>query len=354
MKDFHRHLLQLIRAKKPVALATVIRSTGSTPQKPGSAALFDVTGLLSGTVGGGIMEAEVEKAAHTALQAGESSLFRYILDRDKGGDGSICGGEADVLIDSDPSHHERTLEEVEDSCLRKEEGLLITLIGRQKTSGRVIEKYWIAGTDTGKLPSKLPERVDKIIRECTEKKSSEGWWVSDIPETENSDVEFVFVERISPTPRLIIAGAGHIGKALSHLGQLLDFEVTVIDHRSEYANATHLPDSDHIVVKDYREAMKELDPGPDTYCVIVTHGHQHDGEALKPLIGSKAAYVGMIGSRHKVGVMKKEFINKGWATDEQWEQIHAPVGLPIGSKTVQEIAFSIAAQLISIRNKNQH
>ncbi|MGW8316357.1 MAG: XdhC family protein, partial [Bacteroidales bacterium] len=130
-----------------------------------------------------------------------------------------------------------------------------------------------------------------------------------------------------------------------------DFEVTVIDYRPEYAHASHLPDADHIVLKDIGEAMKGLDPDPDTYCVIVTHGHQHDGEALKPLIGSKAAYVGMIGSRHKVGVMKKEFIDKGWATPEQWSRIHAPIGLPIGSKTVQEIAFSIAVQLIQVRNK---
>jgi xanthine dehydrogenase accessory factor len=154
-------------------------------------------------------------------------------------------------------------------------------------------------------------------------------------------------------PKLVIAGAGHVGKALSHLGRLLDFEVTVIDDRPEYANPANIPDADHLIVQDIGKAMRELDRGPDTYIVIVTRGHHHDGEALKPLIGSGAAYVGMIGSLHKVGVMKKRFLGEGWSTPEHWEEVYAPVGLAIGSQTVQEIAISIAAQLVAVRNKNQ-
>jgi xanthine dehydrogenase accessory factor len=352
MKDFYRNLLQLINAGQPVAWATVIRSTGSTPQKTGSAALFDSSGLLSGTVGGGIMEAEVEKSAWTLLKSKSSNLFRYTLDRDQEGDGAICGGEAEVLIDGNPSIHQKALEEMEASLSQKKEGSLITLVSRQKRTGRAIHRYWNEGADRDPLSSNLPEQVVQIIREYDEKQPAGDWWLREIPESDDPVVELVFAERIRPFPQLIIAGAGHIGKALAHLGRLLDFEVTVIDYRPEYAHVSHLPDADHIVVNDIGEAMKGLDPGPDTYCVIVTHGHQHDGEALKPLIGSKAAYVGMIGSRHKVSVMKKEFIEKGWATPDQWDRIHAPIGLPIGSKTVQEIAFSIAAQLVQVRNIN--
>lgn len=354
MKDLHLYLLQLIRAGHPVAWATVIRSTGSTPQKPGSAAIFDASGLMSGTIGGGIMEAEVEKSARTLLKRKGSNLFRFTLDRDLDGegDGAICGGEAEVLIDADPSIHQNALEEMETSLSQKKEGSLITLVSRQKGPGRVIHRYWNEGAVRDLLSSPLPDHVVQIIREYAEKKTGGAWWLSAVIESNDPVVEFLFIERIRPFPQLIIAGAGHIGKALAHLGHLLDFEVTVIDYRPEYARASQLPDADHIVLKDIGEAIEELDPGPESYCVIVTHGHQHDGEALKPLIGSKAAYVGMIGSRHKVGVMKKEFIDKGWATSEQWDRIHAPVGLPIGSKTVQEIAFSIAAQLIQVRNIN--
>jgi xanthine dehydrogenase accessory factor len=98
-------------------------------------------------------------------------------------------------------------------------------------------------------------------------------------------------------------------------------------------------------------ALQEMEIGPDTYIVIVTRGHTHDGEALRACINSNAAYIGMIGSKHKVETIKNQFLEEGWATLDQWSAIYAPIGLDIGSKTVQEIAISIAAQLIEVRNQ---
>jgi xanthine dehydrogenase accessory factor len=160
-----------------------------------------------------------------------------------------------------------------------------------------------------------------------------------------------YLEFIKPRPHLVIAGGGHIGKALAHLGSLLAFEVSVVDDRPEFASESHIPDADHFLVKDIGSAMKEIETGPDTYIVIVTRGHTHDGEALKACVGSAAAYIGMIGSSHKIGIMRKQFIEEQWATPEQWDSIYAPIGLDIGSKTVEEIAVSIAAQLVEVRNK---
>jgi xanthine dehydrogenase accessory factor len=160
----------------------------------------------------------------------------------------------------------------------------------------------------------------------------------------------VLLEPVFPQKQLIIAGAGHIGKALSHLGKLLDFDVTIIDDRKEYANIENLPDADSIIVREIGPAMEEVKKGKDSYIVIVTRGHNDDAEALKPCIGSGAAYVGMIGSRTKVLRMKDEFIRNNWAIEEQWNQIFSPVGLDIKSKTVEEIALSIAAQLVLVRN----
>ena len=151
---------------------------------------------------------------------------------------------------------------------------------------------------------------------------------------------------------VVIVGAGHVGRALAHLGALLDFEVTVIDDRAEYANRGNIPDGDQFIVDDIGPSVQQLAPGKDTYIVIVTRGHNHDAEALKPCIGSEAAYIGMIGSKHKVAVMKKQFIEKGWATVEQWSKIHTPIGISIGSKTVQEIAVSIAAELVQVRTQS--
>jgi xanthine dehydrogenase accessory factor len=161
--------------------------------------------------------------------------------------------------------------------------------------------------------------------------------------------EMVFLETIKPLPQLVIAGAGHVGKALAHVGSLLDFEITIIDDRPEYANRENIPDANHLIVEDIGKAMTELEIGSDTYIVIVTRGHSHDADALKPCIGTNAAYVGMIGSSNKVGIMKKRFISEGWSSPQEWSRIHAPIGLPIGSKSVPEIAISIAAQLVNVR-----
>ncbi len=88
---------------------------------------------------------------------------------------------------------------------------------------------------------------------------------------------------------------------------------------------------------------------PDGYFVIVTRGHAKDAEALRAVVRREAAYLGMIGSRTKIGIMQREFLEKGWATAEEWARVHAPIGLEIGSKTVEEIAVSIAAELVQVR-----
>jgi xanthine dehydrogenase accessory factor len=97
--------------------------------------------------------------------------------------------------------------------------------------------------------------------------------------------------------------------------------------------------------------MQEIDKTPDTYIVIVTRGHYDDANALKQCIGSRAAYVGMIGSRTKIEKMHKNFVQNGWADEEQWKTIHSPIGLDILSQTVEEIALSIAAEIILEKNR---
>ena len=148
---------------------------------------------------------------------------------------------------------------------------------------------------------------------------------------------------------VIIIGAGHIGQAVSHLGSLLDFEVTVIDDRLEFANKDRLPEADHVIVDDIGKAVQELTISTDSYIVIVTRGHRDDSDALKQCIDSNAAYIGMIGSSRKIKLMRKMFLQEGWATPTRYDRVHAPIGIDIHSKTVQEIAVSIAAEIILVK-----
>ena len=321
MKNIHRQLLEHIQSGQRVVLTTVVKTSGSTPQKPGSSAFFGEKGLISGTIGGGQLEGDVEQIARKALISGNSGLYYFNLNSEPESPGAICGGETEVLVDANPEKHRPTLEAMEQSLSMGKEGNICTIFSNQAGEDFSIKQKWISG----------PE--------------------SDLKSDEAKTC--LFIEPIRPFPHLVIAGAGHVSKALAHIASLLDFEITIIDDRREYASMDHIPDADHFIVKDIGLAISELEPGPDTYFVIVTRGHTSDAEALKACIGSGAAYIGMIGSKHKVAIMKKQFIESGLATEEQWARIHTPIGIPIASHTVQEIAISIAAQLVSERAKNQ-
>jgi len=350
MRSIHHQILKQIRSGSRAALATVVRASRSTPQKAGSSALFGEQGLLAGTVGGGLLEGEVQHITESVMITGASDQFYFNLDSDQDSGGAICGGEAEVLIDATPSAHLTVLEKMEKSLSMRQEGYLLTGVSSLSDSGRKIRRYWISGSTHEDLPMDMDPAFRELIKEHMKHAERHGFIEIDLS-TIPHQVEMAYLEHIKPMPHLYIAGGGHIGQALAHLGSLLEFEVTVLDDRPEFASADHIPDADHLVVKDMDTAMGDIEGGPDSYIVIVTRGHQHDAEALKACIGSGAAYIGMIGSSNKVGTLKKQFLAEQWATREQWSAIHTPIGLDIGSKTVQEIAISIAAQLVEVRNK---
>jgi xanthine dehydrogenase accessory factor len=240
---------------------------------------------------------------------------------------------------------------MEQSLASGRHGVLVTVISRLNQPEISIDRRWVS--DASAIDLSLPDNHDmkREVEEIFKKQGYASFRQIDLAPAGQEVTAVAFLEPVYPLPRLIIAGAGHVGKALSHLGRLLDFEITVIDDRVEYANAASLPDADNIIVRPVGDAMNEIRKDSNTYIVIVTRGHDNDADALKPCIGSEAAYVGMIGSKPKVAKMRREFIDREWATEEQWQQIYTPVGLDIGSKTVEEIAVSIAAQLVLIKSK---
>jgi xanthine dehydrogenase accessory factor len=351
MNNIYLQLLQHLPEDLPLVLATVARSIGSTPQKPGSSALFNHAGLLAGTVGGGILEGEVQKIALKSIQSKESGFYNFKLDGGNGeGLGAICGGQASILVDASPQVHLPVFKQVKQSMIDRVPGVLVAIVQLISGSGVRIERYWLTGMENRILPVDRDRKIETEVRLMLSGRNQIAFREIEIALQKEKDEAMIFLESISPPAHLVIAGAGHIGKALSHIGKLLEFEVTVIDDRAEYANAANLPDADHIIVQDIGEAMNELNITSDTFIVIVTRGHKDDAKALRACIGSDAAYIGMIGSKNKVALMRKDFIQHGWAEPSEWKDIYAPVGLDIQSKSVGEIAISIAAQLIQVKN----
>jgi xanthine dehydrogenase accessory factor len=161
----------------------------------------------------------------------------------------------------------------------------------------------------------------------------------------------VYLEPIVSPKRVVIYGGGHVGTAVARLLRTLGCRITVVDEREEWANRERLPDIEEIVNKPFAEALAAQPPGPKDHVIIVTRGHEHDQQILESVIERRPAYLGMIGSRRKVALMRQEFIAGGTTTPAEFDRIHAPIGLDLGAETVPEIAASIVAELISVRRQ---
>ncbi len=351
MKGVYLQILEEWKDDFPLVLATVTRTSGSTPQKPGSSALFTKSGLIFGTVGGGIVEGKVQRMALDAITTRESGHFQFNLNNDiSKSEEAICGGQISVLIDARPNNYLQVFEQVKKSMENQIPGMLITMVTSITEEEVLINRYWMSELHKPSLQPAFFEKIEPIFKDLISSTNRSSYKEIELSITGEEPSSMFFMEPIFPPSQLVIAGAGHIGRALAHLGALLEFEVTVIDDRPEYANAVNIPDADHIIISDIGEAMTLLSKSDNTYVVIVTRGHNDDAAALKPCIGSDLAYTGMIGSKNKIATMHKSFIEKGWATENQWNKVYTPIGIDIKSQKVQEIAVSIAAQLVLVRN----
>ncbi|MGE5299750.1 MAG: XdhC family protein [Acidobacteriota bacterium] len=161
----------------------------------------------------------------------------------------------------------------------------------------------------------------------------------------------VYIEPVIPEPRLIILGAGHVGRALAGVAKFAGFRTTVADDREEYANMENIPDANEIVVHGFVDMFSRIFVDENAYIVIATRGHNHDLDALIAALGTKAKYIGLLGSRRKRALLFKTLREAGFSQVDI-ERIVTPVGLAIGSVTPEEIAISIMAQIIQKRRES--
>lgn len=160
----------------------------------------------------------------------------------------------------------------------------------------------------------------------------------------------VFFEVLRPEARLIIAGAGYVAQALARLAVQLDFRIVVVDDRPELADSQTFGDKVQLIFGDIAQTIRELEPDEATWIVVVTRGHLLDKDALHAALETKTAYVGMIGSLGKVKQIFRDLLKEG-ISEERLAQVHAPIGLDLGAETPDEIALSIAAEMVMLRKK---
>lgn len=332
-------------------LTQVIRTSGSTPQKPGSSALFNRSGLVAGTVGGGVLEGKVQEIAMNPSLNIKSGIYVFNLDNSAiNGEDALCGGKTVILVDAGLHNHADVFKALKYSFSNRIPGILVTRIIDRGRHGVVISRQWVTEISFPESGIRFSGIVESGVTEMLLSPKQGDFREIMIPSSEENISDVFCLESVIPPPRLLIAGAGHIGRALAKIGQMIGYEVTVVDDRPDFANTDNIPWADHIISDNIGKAVADNVKGKDLYIVIVTRGHRDDADALRACISSDTAYIGMIGSKTKVELMRREFLEKKWATPEQWSRIYAPIGLDINSKTVEEIAISIAAQLIHIKN----
>ncbi len=251
--EIFEEIVRLKKLGRASALATIVESKGSSPQKQGAKMLVREDGTFLGTLGGGCIEADVVAYARMAMQDGQPRTVPFELTEKEGG--LVCGGTVTV-----------------------------------------------------------------------------------------------YIEPVLADPRLVILGAGHVGKALAKLARFSGFHVTVADDRAQFANRDNIPDAHELVVSEFADVFSRVSVDRGTYLVIATRGHNHDFEAVQAALRTEAGYIGLLGSRRKKGILMNTLKAAGFSQDDIGRVI-IPVGLPIGSVTPEEIAVSIMAQIIRCRRE---
>ena len=158
----------------------------------------------------------------------------------------------------------------------------------------------------------------------------------------------VYVEPILPDPTLFIFGAGHVSKAVAEVAKSIGFKIAIIDDRPKYANPGRFPNADAFYIDSWEEALKKLAVNNSSYLFIATREHQFDLICLRFAVQSPAKYIGLLGSRKKAGMLCN-LLQKEGVDPSKFERIFVPAGIDIGSETPEEIAVSIAAELIAVR-----
>lgn len=169
---------------------------------------------------------------------------------------------------------------------------------------------------------------------------------------EISENQRYFVEKLANEKKVYICGAGHVSLPIIRMGKMLGFHVTCIEDRPKFAKMAEKTGADVVICEEFATALKDIAFDKDSYFVIVTRGHHYDEDCLRQILGHPYAYLGMMGSKRRVAMIKQHLLQDGFNTKEV-QDIHAPIGLAIKAQTPEEIAVSIWAQIISVKNETQ-
>ncbi len=298
-----------------VTIITVVERNGSSPGIVGFKMAVSETGAMNGSIGGGVMEYNMVELAKKKAINGEKCSFikKQIHTPDAGKDksGLMCSGEQTHAF----------------SVLNHED---LTMINK------IISKLDVGENGT-------------FNQDYQGIHFDENNHVDTISYSYQNDENWKYEEQIGIKPTLYIFGAGHVSIPLSEIFRAIDFNVIVYDNRNELSTFEQNNHAHRKEIIDYKDAAKYVPDGENSYAVIMTVGHKSDELVLEKLINKNLKYLGMIGSKNKIKTIFDSLKSKGIA-EQALAKVDSPIGLSINSKTTPEIAISIAAKVIQVKN----
>jgi xanthine dehydrogenase accessory factor len=311
-RDFWLKVQTQLQNGGPLALLCVVESIGSSPGRAGFKMCIAPNSALFGSIGGGIMEKKLVDLTTDLM--GKMQAFPYLkrqvhqADLGKDRSGMICSGE------------------------------------------QTVAGFLLHGQEADLLVAAILAAFDDRIQPCELEYSARG--IRIVPAGERGalpDAEWCFYETLGTQLRIAIVGAGHVSLALSRQMEMLGFHITVFDDRQGLNTWEANTWAHEKRLMDYADMAAHLPSDPDLYVVLASVGYRTDDIVLRQLIRNSYKYLGMLGSAEKVRVMFEAMRSDGY-TEEELARVHAPIGLPIHSRTPEEIAVSIAAEIIGVRN----
>lgn len=321
MKDLKlwKFILENLRSNKRVLLTTVLESRGSSPGKAGFHIAVAEDGKYIGTIGGGEMEFNLLKECKSLLKSKKKINLHRKLHHSKKvkklQSGLVCQGiQTNFTLSLDKSDSKK-IEEIIKSFEKKEPALLVLspnglAIKPQKKNENHIQYKYVSGK------------------------------------------EWIYEENIGVLDTIYIVGGGHVGLALSNQMELLGFHVVVLDDRSDVQTIKENKSAEEIIIASFEEVGNFIEEGEYSYVAIVTSALPTDKIALKQLLSKKLKYIGLMGSEAKLKRILTELEKEG-IKKSILKKVNAPIGIDINSNTVEEIAVSIAAKIIKVKNNNK-
>ena len=348
MQDVFHEAVNLLKKEEQLVMATVIRTKGSTPQKPGAKLLVRSDGTGVGTLGGGCVEGDIWYAASQLMKRGGDAQYReYELNEDLAAqDGLVCGGTMFFLID--PVYRpDQYLDYAKEIDAAYEGGPSVALASLIKSAlGKELPigaKLFIRedGTTEGSLGD--PDLDNDAM------KRAHGLMAMGRNEyTVADDGTEYFIEAYTTPPQLVVCGGGHVSFALAAHAKPLGFRLFITDDRVEFANPERFPEADIVIAKKPEDALKELPINPNTFIVVATRGHRFDNVALAAAAATPARYVGLMGSKRKTILIYEDLVRMG-LDEDRLRSIRSPIGLDIRARTPEEIAVSIMGEILMFR-----